>query len=197
MGLYLAAQCGARVTGVTLSDEQLAIAQSARADSGLADRRRIPAAGLSRRDRALRPHRLGRHVRACRRRPITTRSSSKVARLLDARWRRAAAHDRPARQALRDQSVHRGNTSSRAAICRRCRRSCRRSSARDLIVTDIEVLRLHYAETLQAWRERFLAHRDEIARALRRAVLPHVGVLSRRARKRRSGSGRAWSSRSR
>jgi cyclopropane-fatty-acyl-phospholipid synthase len=27
-----------------------------------------------------------------------------------------------------------------------------------LIVTDIEILRLHYAETLRAWRERFLAH---------------------------------------
>ena len=30
-----------------------------------------------------------------------------------------------------------------------------------LIVTDIEVLRLHYAETLRAWRERFLARRAE------------------------------------
>ena len=30
-----------------------------------------------------------------------------------------------------------------------------------LIVTDIEILRLHYAETLKAWRERFLARRDE------------------------------------
>ena len=34
-----------------------------------------------------------------------------------------------------------------------------------LIVTDIEILRLHYAETLKAWRERFLARRDE-AKAL-------------------------------
>jgi cyclopropane-fatty-acyl-phospholipid synthase len=33
-----------------------------------------------------------------------------------------------------------------------------------LIVTDIEVLRLHYAETLKAWRDRFLAHRDAVAR---------------------------------
>lgn len=32
-----------------------------------------------------------------------------------------------------------------------------------LVVTDIEVLRLHYAETLKAWRERFLARRDEAA----------------------------------
>ena len=30
-----------------------------------------------------------------------------------------------------------------------------------LIVLDIEILRLHYAETLKAWRERFLAHASE------------------------------------
>jgi cyclopropane-fatty-acyl-phospholipid synthase len=30
-----------------------------------------------------------------------------------------------------------------------------------LLVTDIEILRLHYAETLKNWRERFLAHREE------------------------------------
>jgi cyclopropane-fatty-acyl-phospholipid synthase len=33
-----------------------------------------------------------------------------------------------------------------------------------LWVTDIEILRLHYAETLKAWRGRFAAHRSEIAR---------------------------------
>jgi cyclopropane-fatty-acyl-phospholipid synthase len=31
-----------------------------------------------------------------------------------------------------------------------------------LLVADIEILRLHYAETLKAWRERFLAHRDDV-----------------------------------
>ncbi|GAW42262.1 Cyclopropane-fatty-acyl-phospholipid synthase [Brevundimonas sp. SH203] len=34
-----------------------------------------------------------------------------------------------------------------------------------LIVTDIEVVRLHYAQTLRIWRERFMARRDE-AKAL-------------------------------
>ncbi|HRY03701.1 MAG TPA: cyclopropane-fatty-acyl-phospholipid synthase family protein, partial [Beijerinckiaceae bacterium] len=34
-----------------------------------------------------------------------------------------------------------------------------------LFVTDVEVLRMHYAETLKAWRERFLSRRDE-AKAL-------------------------------
>ena len=33
-----------------------------------------------------------------------------------------------------------------------------------LLVTDIEILRLHYAETLKAWRERFLAHREDVER---------------------------------
>ena len=31
-----------------------------------------------------------------------------------------------------------------------------------LLVTDIEILRLHYADTLRAWRQRFVAHRDEV-----------------------------------
>ncbi len=33
-----------------------------------------------------------------------------------------------------------------------------------LLITDIEILRLHYAETLKHWRERFLAHREEVER---------------------------------
>lgn len=31
-----------------------------------------------------------------------------------------------------------------------------------LLVCDIEILRLHYAETLNAWRERFMARREEV-----------------------------------
>lgn len=34
-----------------------------------------------------------------------------------------------------------------------------------LVITDIEILRLHYAETLKAWRQRFLVRREE-AKAL-------------------------------
>jgi cyclopropane-fatty-acyl-phospholipid synthase len=33
-----------------------------------------------------------------------------------------------------------------------------------LIVSDVEVWRIHYAETLRAWRTNFLAHRDDIVR---------------------------------
>ena len=32
-----------------------------------------------------------------------------------------------------------------------------------LVIADIEVLRLHYAETLKAWRDRFMARREEAA----------------------------------
>ncbi|MFN3657925.1 MAG: class I SAM-dependent methyltransferase [Pseudolabrys sp.] len=40
-----------------------------------------------------------------------------------------------------------------------------------LLVTDIEILRLHYAETLKAWRERFLAHREEAERIYDRSFV--------------------------
>ena len=33
-----------------------------------------------------------------------------------------------------------------------------------LLITDLEILRLHYADTIKAWRERFLARRDEAER---------------------------------
>ncbi len=33
-----------------------------------------------------------------------------------------------------------------------------------LVVTDVEILQFHYAETLKAWRDRFLAHREEVER---------------------------------
>jgi cyclopropane-fatty-acyl-phospholipid synthase len=33
-----------------------------------------------------------------------------------------------------------------------------------MYITDIEILRLHYAETLKAWSQRFAANRDKIAK---------------------------------
>ena len=76
LALYLAEIAGARVTGITLSQEQYAARaeQGARARPGAGHD--VPADGLSRCRRPLRPHRLGRHVRACRRRAFTTPSSA-------------------------------------------------------------------------------------------------------------------------
>ena len=42
-----------------------------------------------------------------------------------------------------------------------------------LLVCDIEILRLHYAETLKAWRERFMARREEAVRS----TMTDAGVL--------------------
>ena len=50
--------------------------QRARRGKGPGRPRPLPPAGLSRRQRAIRPHRLGRHVRACRRRPLRHASSA-------------------------------------------------------------------------------------------------------------------------
>ena len=65
-------------------------------------------------------------------------------------------------------------------------------AARGSSITDVEILRLHYAETLRAWRERFLANWDKAAAILRRALLPDVGVLPGRLRDRPSAT-RTWS----
>jgi cyclopropane-fatty-acyl-phospholipid synthase len=53
-----------------------------------------------------------------------------------------------------------------------------RGRAADLYPCDLEVWRLHYAETLRHWYDRFEAqYRGGGARALRRALLPDVALL--------------------
>ena len=42
------------------------------------------------------------------------------------------------------------------------RGACRRSRAPASSIRDIEILSLHYAETVKAWRERFLAQREKV-----------------------------------
>ena len=56
------------------------------------------------------------------------------------------------------------STSSRAATSRRSPKSIPVIESAGLLVCDIEILRLHYAETLKAWRERFMARRQEAVR---------------------------------
>ena len=80
----------------------------------------------------------------------------KVRRAAQAGRRRAAALDRPHATGRARPIRGCANTSSPAAIRRRSPRSCRWSSGPRLWITDIEMLRLHYAETLKAWRARFL-----------------------------------------
>ena len=49
-----------------------------------------------------------------------------------------------------------------------------------LIASDVETLRLHYAYTLREWTKRTQAAKAADRRAVRRALLPAVGILSRR-----------------
>ena len=51
-----------------------------------------------------------------------------------------------------------------------------------LLVTDIEILRLHYAETLQGLARALPRTREEVERHLRRALRADVGILSGRVR---------------
>ena len=46
-----------------------------------------------------------------------------------------------------------------------------------LLMCDIEILRLHYAETLKAWRERFMARREEAVRLYDERFAQDVGIL--------------------
>ena len=70
LALTLARDFGARVTGITLSTEQLTEARARAEAEGLEDRVHVRADGLPRDASQLRPHRLGGHVRACGRRPL-------------------------------------------------------------------------------------------------------------------------------
>lgn len=163
MGLYLAQTAGARVTGVTLSEEQHGIAAQRARDAGLADRadfrlqdyrdvegpfERIVSVGMFEHVGAAAFDEYFSHVR----RLLTDDGVM----LLHAIGR----SDGPgATNPWIQKYIFPGGyipalSEVLAAIERH-----------KLFVTDIEILRLHYAETLKAWRERFMARRDE-ARAM-------------------------------
>ncbi len=162
MGLYLARMCGARVTGVTLSEEQLAIAQKRAMFTGLAsppqfllqDYRNVPGSF----DRIVSVG-MFEHVGV----NYYDAFFRKLADLLDddgvALLHTIGRPDRPCaiNPFIGKYIFPGGHLPSLSEVMPAIERS-------GLIVTDIEVLRLHYAETLKAWRERFMAHRDEIAR---------------------------------
>ena len=82
------------VTGITLSQEQLAAARGRAQERDLAGRAEFRAARLPRRQRDVRPHRLGRHVRACRHR-FLRHVLRQMRRRSRRRRRHGAARDRP------------------------------------------------------------------------------------------------------
>ncbi len=163
MGLYLARVAGAKVTGVTLSDEQLAVAKrrvgtedlAARVDFRLQDYRdiaesfdRIVSVGMF-------EHVGINHFDTFFRKSATLLRKDGVMLL-----HTIGRADPPG---ATNPFIHKyifpgGYIPALSEIMAAVERS-------GLIVTDVEILRLHYAETLKAWREAFMARREE-ARAI-------------------------------
>ncbi|WP_230374353.1 SAM-dependent methyltransferase [Pontivivens ytuae] len=159
MGRYLAEIGGAQVTGVTLSEEQHAYATAVSADRGLAGRTdyrlqdyrklnmsfdRIVSVGMFE------------HVGAAG----YTTFFGKVAEML-----------RPDGVMLLHTIGQTGSPTATNPFIRKyifpggyipsMSEMLPHIERAGLVVTDVEILRLHYAETLKAWRERFAAHRAE------------------------------------
>ena len=160
LGLYLAEIGGANVTGITLSREQLAIANERAAEKGLAQRVRFDLQDY-------------RDLTEPFDRIVSVGMFEHVGvNHYDTFFHKCA-------QLLADDGVmvlhsigrSEGPSVTNAWISKyifpggyipALSEVLARTEKSGLLVTDIEILRLHYAETLKAWRERFMAHREEV-----------------------------------
>ena len=161
LGLTLAEEAGARVTGVTLSDEQLAVARERAAARGLADRvefrkqdyrdvegtfDRIVSVGMFE------------HVGV----PNYQAYFDAIARLLTddgvaVLHAIGQNHVSVSNQPWIGKYIFPGGyIPALSEVLPAIERA-------GLLVTDIEILRLHYAETVRCWRERFEKNRAKIA----------------------------------
>lgn len=163
LALYLARHCGADVTGVTLSTEQLELADGRAESAGLSERvrfrledyrdtkgpfDRIVSVGMFE------------HVGAAHYDTFFARIADLLTEDGVALLHTIGRPDGPgATNAWISKYIFPGGyIPALSEIVASVEKA-------GLFVTDVEVLRLHYAETLKAWRERFMARRDE-AKAL-------------------------------
>lgn len=162
LGLYLAETCGADVTGVTLSREQLRAANARAAERGLADRarfllqdyrdvsgpfNRIVSIGMF-------EHVGVDHYDTYFRRCAELLTDDGVLLLHSIGRSEGPGFTNPW---IAKYIFPGGYLPALSEVLPAIERA-------GLLVCDIEILRLHYAETLKAWRERFLAHREEAER---------------------------------
>ncbi|MFQ5467636.1 MAG: class I SAM-dependent methyltransferase [Kiloniellaceae bacterium] len=162
LALYLARTAGVRVTGITLSQEQLRVARERAEADGMTDRvqfhlcdyrevaepfERIVSVGMFE------------HVGT----PHYREFFAKVRDLLvpdGIALLHTIAHREPPTNTnpwLRKYIFPGGYCPALSEIVPITERT-------GLWITDIEILRLHYAETLRHWRARFMANRDKVAR---------------------------------
>jgi cyclopropane-fatty-acyl-phospholipid synthase len=162
LGLYLAELCGANVTGVTLSQEQYAVANERAAEKGLSVRARFLMQDY-------------RDLRGSFDRIVSVGMFEHVGVVhYEAFFEKCAG-------LLKDDGVmvlhsigrSEGPNVTNPWIAKYIFPGGYIPALSEvlpaiervgLLVTDIEILRLHYAETLKAWRERFLAHREDAER---------------------------------
>ncbi len=162
LALYLAETCGARPTGITLSEHQLAAASARASEKGLGD-----VAEFRLQDY--------RDVKGPFDRIVSVGMFEHVGKSFYDEFfaHAAAALDDDGIMLLHSIGRSHGPSDTNPWIAKyifpggyipalsEVLPAVERSG---LLVTDIEILRLHYAETLKAWRQRFLAHREEVER---------------------------------
>jgi cyclopropane-fatty-acyl-phospholipid synthase len=160
LALYLAQSCDVEVTGLTLSKEQLKVAQQRAADAGLADRVRF-------------------ELRDYREETRTYDRIVSVGMFEHVGIVHFGAFFQAVKRLLTDDGVMVLHAIGRADGPGKTNPWVRKYifpggyspalsevvpvvEKAGLWITDIEILRLHYAETLRHWRNRFMARRDEV-----------------------------------
>ncbi len=160
MALTLARDFGARVTGITLSEEQLGVARQRAREAGLADRVRFELMDYRAWDQ-----------------PVDRIVS--VGMFEHVGLAHYGGYFRKVRDALREDGVALIHTIGRldgpgatnpwirkyifpGAYCPALSEMMPAIERSGLVTTDVEILRLHYALTIREWRRRFAANRDAI-----------------------------------
>ncbi|MBI5132091.1 MAG: class I SAM-dependent methyltransferase [Rhodopseudomonas palustris] len=162
LGLYLAETCGADVTGVTLSREQLQVANSRAAERGLSssarflleDYRDVPGPFDRIVSVGMFEHVGVTHYDTFFRRCADLLEDDGVMLLHSIGRSEGPGFTNPW---IAKYIFPGGYLPALSEVLPAIERA-------GLLVCDIEILRLHYAETLKAWRERFLARREEAER---------------------------------
>jgi cyclopropane-fatty-acyl-phospholipid synthase len=160
LAIYLAQQCDVQVTGITLSVEQLRVAQRRAAEAGLSDRVRFELADYreitGRYDRIISVG-MFEHVGVVHYPAFFQHLREILADDGIALLHSIGRADGPGytNAWMRKYIFPGGYSPAISEVVPVVERT-------GLWITDIEVLRLHYAETLRQWRARFLANRERV-----------------------------------